>query len=61
MSLKPPKPPEPPKIEDPEVGRVRARSRLAVLAARGRSSTILTGPAGATGPAPVGTAKLLGG
>lgn len=61
-----------PKIPDPpapapvsgdvpdEVKRARDRTKQQALAAGGRSGTILTGPGGATTPAPVGFKTLLG-
>lgn len=56
----PEKPEPPPKPADSEVQQARERSRRKSLAARGRSSTILTGPQGVTSQANTQRKTLLG-
>lgn len=52
-------PPKPPEIDDQAVADARRRAQERVLLSRrGRSSTVLTGGAGVSGPAP-GTGKRL--
>lgn len=53
-------PPAVPAFEGPETQAARDRQRRALAGARGRESTLLTGPQGITAGAPVITKTLLG-